>query len=106
MNEYEKNKQEILALLATNKGNMIKSTVEEMFIEFEKNAYSYKKEEKKDEIMKIWDKIITDGKENDWLDNENDFTLYFCNILDYYDVAQDVKKCGSNISSITENYNK
>lgn len=106
MNEYEKNKQEILALLATNKGNMIKSTVEEMFIEFEKNAYSYKIDEKKEEIMKIWDKIITDGKENNWLDNENDFTLYFCNILTYYNVSQDVKKCGSNISSITENYNK
>jgi hypothetical protein len=38
--------------------------------------------------------------------NENDFTIYFCNIFDYYEIPTYTKKCWWDLLSITENYDK
>lgn len=87
---YEKNKDEILALLPTKWD--IKQAIEQMFNDYEKNFYSYTNEEKAERLNKIWNTIINDGKKNKWL-NENDFTWYFCNIFDYYSIANYTDKC-------------
>ena len=90
--EYDKNKQEILAMLPSSKWYTIKSTAEKMFEDFEENLYSYTVNEKEKELEKIWNTIIKDWKKNRWMYNENDFTPYFCNIYDYYNIV-DANKC-------------
>ena len=93
MNEYEKYKEEILALLPTGKWSGIKSTIEEMFMEYEYNQFSYNNEERAKELWKIWDKIIKDWKKNKWLDDERDFDVYFCGMYDYFDIAIYENRC-------------
>ena len=91
-NEYERNRDEIYALLPTQSSN-IKSVVEAMFQTFDDNSYSYTREERAIELENIWDTIIKDGKKNSWIFNESDFTPYFCNIFDYYDIVTYTDKC-------------
>ena len=104
INEYEKNKKEILALLPSQW--TLKSTVDGMFEEFEENLWSYWLEMKATEIEKIWELILKNAKSNQW--NENDFTPYFCNIFDYFEVSMYTNKCGWTVteSSISSNYDK
>ena len=86
MNEYEKNREEIYALLPS--WYNIMSIVESMFNDFDKNHYWYTKKEKTLELEKIRNMIIEDWKKNKWLDSSDEdiFTPYFCNIFDYYDI--------------------
>ena len=102
MNEYEKNKREILALLPDSKWT-IKSTIEWMFKEFDDNSYSYTPEKRSQELELIRKTIVDEGKKNKWeYYSENDFTPYFCNIFDYYNISTYTKKCGSNLDSTIE----
>jgi hypothetical protein len=74
-----------------------------MFEDFEEKAYSYTLDEKKKELNSIRSTIVDDGKKNKWMYNENDFTSYFCNIFDYYNITYD-KKCRSDLSTVVDNY--
>ena len=91
LNTYEMNKLEILALLPTKWD--IKQTIGWMFNEFEENLFMYNQKEKTKELEKIWNVIIKDGKKNKWMSAESDFTPYFCNIFDYYSIADYADKC-------------
>jgi hypothetical protein len=82
-----------LAILPIEKSFNIKKEIEVSFDEFEENMYSYTPEEKAKELEKIWDHIISDGKNNKWGYNDNDFTPYFCNIFDYYEILMYTSKC-------------
>ena len=106
MNEYEKNREEILASLPSQSQWSIKTTVEGMFQDFDETAYQYTPEEKAKELESIRNTIINDGKKNKWMYNENDFTIYFCNIFDYYEIPTYTKKCWWDLLPITENYDK
>ena len=99
--EYDKNKQEILTLLPSGKWYTIKSTVEKMFDDFDEKSYSYTLDDKKKELASIRNTIITDGKKNKRMYNENDFTPYFCNIYDYYNISD--KKCTQDYSMVIDN---
>ena len=105
MNEYEKNREEILASLPEGQWS-IKTTVEGMFQNFDETAYQYTPEEKAKELESIRNTIIDDGKKNRWMYNENDFTIYFCNIFDYYEIPTYTKKCWWDLLPIIENYDK
>ena len=39
-------------------------------------------------LENIWDTIVADGKKNKRMFNESDFTPYFCNIFDYFEVVK------------------
>jgi hypothetical protein len=91
-NEYDRNKAEILSLLPTKNFN-IKSTIEEMFKNFDENLYAYPPKEKAKELKNIRNTIINNGKKNNRLYDENDFTPYFCNIFDYFDISNHTDKC-------------
>ena len=90
--EYDKNKAEILSLLPTKNSN-IKSAIEEMFKNFDENLYAYPPKEKAKELKNIRNTIINNGKKNNRLYDENDFTPYFCNIFDYFDISNHTNKC-------------
>ena len=106
-NDYEKNRDEILAILPIEKSFNIKKEIEVSFDEFEENMYSYTPEEKAKELEKIWDHIISDGKNNKWGYNDNDFTPYFCNIFDYYEIFMYTSKCWSSTDVlISQNFDK
>ena len=93
MNEYEKNREKILASLEDQWS--IKTKVEGMFQNFNESAYQYSPEEKGKELEKIRNTIIKDWKKNKWLDSSdnNIFTQYFCNIFDYYEITRYTAKC-------------
>ena len=104
--KYEKNKQEILALLTWK----ILSDTELAFKTFDDEISSYWPDKRAEELGKIWDAIISDGKKNRWIDSESDFTLYFCNIYEHFDILSYTNKCSLNgsasMSEISSNYNK
>lgn len=102
MNEYEKNREEIYALLPFKWYN-IKSVAESMFDDFDENLYKYWKEERAGVLENIWNTIVDDGKKNKWMFNESDFTPYFCNIFDYYGITNYTSKCWSNMETIIKN---
>lgn len=102
MNEYEKNREEIYALLPFKWYN-IKSVAESMFDDFDENLYKYWKEERAGVLENIWNTIVDDGKKNKWMFNESDFTPYFCNIFDYYGITNYTTKCWSNMETIIKN---
>ena len=105
MDDYEKNKLEILALLPTSKWTTIKEEVSWLFKDFEENGSSYTQDERVAALDWIWNKILTDYKKNK-RGGENDFNLYFCNIFDYYDIASTTGKCwaGMEINTVQKNY--
>ena len=96
MNEYEKNKRDIIAWLEWS----LKSTIEKIFKDFEDNSSNYSPKKRADELEKIRQKIINDTK------TESVFTPYFCNIFDYYDITLYTKKCWWIADSIKDNYEK
>jgi hypothetical protein len=104
--KYEKNKQEILALLTWK----ILSDTELAFKTFDDEISSYWPDKRAEELGKIWDAIISDGKKNRWIYSESDFTLYFCNIYEHFDILSYTNKCSLNgsasMSEISSNYNK
>lgn len=101
LNEYEKNKKEILALRKSSKN-------EKLFKEFEEKYDDYDQQDKADALEKIWENVIKEGKNNGW--SESDFNKFFCDIFDYYAVSQYSTlyndKCWSTTSSITDNSDK
>jgi len=100
MTVYEKNKKEIMALLPTKQWITIKTTVEWMFNKFEENLWNYWPEKRAKELESIWNTIITDWKKNKWMYDENDFTIYFCNIFDDYNISTFTKKCWENLEPL------
>jgi hypothetical protein len=105
MDDYEKNKLEILALLPTSKWTTIKEEVSWLFKEFEENGSWYSPDERVEALDWIWNKIVSDYKKNkrEW---ENDFNLYFCDIFRYYDITSTTGKCWASmeIKSVQKNY--
>lgn len=103
MNNYERNKQEILALLPTEKWSNVKDEIVKMFADFEANVTSYWLEERENVLNDIWDKILNDYKKNKYWDADF-YTQYFCGIFDYYDIVSN--KCGINmeLKNIQKNY--
>ena len=104
MNDYEKNKEEILAVLPSS--SSIRDEIIWLFEEFEEDAET---PEKRIEILnQIWDTILKDNRKNKlWVD-DNDYTSYFCNIFEYYDIWYGTNKCGVNAEqkNIQNNYAK
>ena len=100
--EYEKNREEILELLPTTQWLTIKSTVEEMFKNFEEKVWDSQPEERYNLLNDIRNYII-DNSQNNKLYNENDFTPYFCNIYDHYDIWLYTNKCWLDIESVISN---
>ena len=102
---YEKNKSEILALLPTEKWLTIKEDVAWLFKEFEEKADT--PEKKIESLNMIRETILKDNKKNKRWD-ENDYTPYFCNIYEYFDIERWTNKCWSNLEtkSVQENYVK
>ena len=64
-----------------------------MFNEFDETSYQYTPDDKKKKLESIRNTIIKYGKKDKWLYNEEDFTPYFCNIFDYYDITAYTDKC-------------
>lgn len=99
MNEYEKNKLEILATLPSS----LKPEIEDMFSSFELNISSYDPEQKAKELQNIQEVITKKWQSMWWLDDK-DIALFiqpaFCNILSYYDISHYSSNCGTD--SITE----
>lgn len=89
--EYEKNRDEILALLPTKWD--IRQAIEWMFNDFEEKIYAYTNEEKSEKLKAIWNTIIKDWNKNNWMLDESDFTLYFCSIFNYYGITDFTDKC-------------
>ena len=100
MTEYEKNKKEIIALLPNQW--TLKSTIDKMFKEFEENSSSYWWEKKAKELEEIRDVVIKSSKNNKL--DENDFTPYFCNILDYFSASNYSNRCWSISWPVSDNY--
>lgn len=90
MNEYEKNKQEILAMIPTSDGYVEHDKIAKMFTEFEESGLS-SLEDRESMLNKIWETVVDDYKANKWW-NENDLTRYFCNIFTYFEITSE--KCG------------
>jgi hypothetical protein len=105
MDDYEKNKLEILALLPTSKWTTIKEKVSWRFKDFEENGSLYSPDERADALDWIWETITTEYKKNkrEW---ENDFNLYFCDIFRYYDITSSTGKCwaSAEIKDIQKHY--
>jgi len=105
MDDYEKNKLEILALLPTSKWTTIKEKVSWLFKDFEENGSLYSPDERADALDWIWETITTEYKKNkrEW---ENDFNLYFCDIFRYYDITSSTGKCwaSAEIKDIQKHY--
>ena len=91
MNDYEKNKAEILAILTSN----LKQEVAELFDDFEKNVTWYSRDKREDVLNWIWDTILKNSKKNKLENYSEYFQIHFCEIFDYYDVVSD--KCGVNV---------
>ena len=105
MDDYERNKLEILALLPTSKWTTIKEEISWLFKEFEENWSWYGPDERVEALDWIWNKIVSDYKKNkrEW---ENDFNIYFCDIFRYYDITSSTGKCWASmeIKSVQKNY--
>lgn len=95
-NEYEKNQKEIFALYPDGKA----SKIETLFKEFDENLDGYGQQEKAQVLEKIRDEVIKDAKKNDT--EESDFTPYFCNIFEYYNIDSYTERC----STISDNHNE
>jgi regulator of replication initiation timing len=108
MNEYEKNKQEIMSLLSESGiSQKTKSNAQEWFNEFEEILAAWLEPEEKERMLnEIRDDILSDLKKDKQQDLywEN-FKIYFCNMFDYYSIIS--SKCWSQENNlITENYEK
>jgi hypothetical protein len=105
MDEYERNKLEILAVLTTSKWTTIKEEVIKLFEDFEEKRSWYSPDERVESLDWIRNKIVSDYKKNkiEW---ENDFTPYFCNIFRYYDITSTTGKCWASmdIKSVQQHY--
>jgi hypothetical protein len=107
MNEYEKNKREILALLSEKWS--LKKTVEKKFEEFEEWLGDYGLEDRKNKLEEIWDLILQENKKDKWSAiDEWILNTYFCNIYEHYDISNYTTKCGLSpeSSTISENYDE
>jgi hypothetical protein len=101
VNEYEKNKQEILAMLPTS----LKSEIAWLFDDFEEGSYDL--EWRANVLQDIWDKIEKEWKKNWWIDDEDIANVIhpaFCNIFEYYDISRFSNKCSSD--AITQTWAK
>ena len=100
MNEYEKNKREILATLPSQ----WKSEIEWKFNEFDKNSEEYWLEKRAKELEWIWDMTIKYSKKNEG--DESYYAIYFCKIFDYFDMSTYTDRCWSTDNTITDDYKK
>ena len=104
MDDYERNKLEILAILPTNEWSTIKEEVTWLFKDFDEKWSWYLPDERVEALDWIWNTIVNDYRKNKWWD-ENDFTPYFCNIFEYYDIISSTGKCGVSMEqNIQSNY--
>lgn len=101
MNEFEKNKLEILAILPSS----LRPEIERMFSSFENNINVYDPEQKYQELQNIQNVVIEKWQSMWWLDDK-DIALViqpsFCNIFGYYDITRYSSDCGTD--SVTENW--
>ena len=96
LNAYEKNREEILAILPYSS----KSVIRDMFKNFEDKIETLDKETKAAELKNIRNRI---GEiwQNGEIDN-TDMSLIdqaFCNVFEYYDITSYTKTCGTEIDS-------
>ena len=102
MNEFEKNKLEILAILPSS----LRPEIEWMFSDFELNISAYDPEKKAQELKNIRNVIIEEWQSMWWLDDK-DIALViqpsFCNIFSYYDITRYSSSCGTD-DTITSNW--
>ena len=105
MDDYERNKQEILALIPTSKWVEIKEKIAWLFNKFEDEWAWYSPDERAEALDEIWKSVIDSCKKNKW-ENESDFTPYFCSIFEYYDMLSSSNKCWAwtDLNNIQKNY--
>jgi len=66
MNEYEKSRDEILAMLSFSS---LEPDIKQLFNEFEDNLPDLDPESKAKSLQMIWDKIAIDGKKDTLVDS-------------------------------------
>lgn len=102
MNDYEKNKQEILTILPVS----FRPKIESLFSDFENNVDSLSPQEKYNSLNNILATILRES----WIDssyNELVINPAFCNICDYFEVASYSKTCSIiNDPDIQSNYDE
>lgn len=99
MNEYEKNKLEILAILPTS----MKPEIEDLFNWFEDNITLYDLEQKYNELQNIWNTILKKWKQIWWIDDNDAVVVqwYFCGIFEYYGVSSYNSACSTDVNQPT-----
>ena len=102
MNEYEKSKQEILAILPAS----LRYEIQWLFSDFEESSTDL--EGRAQILQNIWDTIIEKWKQDWWID-DSDIAMViqpsFCKIFEYYDVLRYSNRCSSSdMITITENW--
>ena len=100
MNEYERSKKEIIALLPTK--SSLKSTIEWMFEDFDEKVADYWPEKRVELLEWIWDEIIKDSKKNKW--DESYITPHFCNIFEHFNISAYTDRCWTASDTISSNY--
>ena len=105
LNEYEKNKEEILAFLPSDSKTIIKG----MFTKFEEDRETLSKKSMADELKNIYNEVMKLWEKNEILDNDDKPVIAqaFCNIFEYYDITSYTKNCWANqASQIQKNMEK
>ena len=100
MNEYERSKKEIIALLPTK--SSLKSTIEWMFEDFDEKVADYWPEKRVELLEWIWDEIIKDSKKNKW--DESYITPHFCKIFEHFNISAYTDRCWTASDTISSNY--
>ena len=92
MDWYQRNKEEILAILRTNTTQNIefKEGIRKMFLDFEENVPDGL-DDKYKALDSIWEKISKYYKKDENVVNE--FTPFFCSMYEYYDIQSYTDKC-------------
>lgn len=104
MNEYEKSRDEILAMLSFSS---LEPDIKQLFSEFEDSLPDLDPESKAKSLQMIWDKIAIDSKKGasvDSWDMENVVNPQFCNIFTYYDILPYTNKCTSENTAVIQNF--
>lgn len=95
LNQYEINREEILAILPDDS----KSIIKEMFLNFENNIETLDKEGKATELKNIRNKIKEIWKKEMDKDDIPVIDQAFCKIFEYYDITSYTQTCWSEIDN-------
>ncbi len=93
IDDYEKNKEEIITMVPAS----AKKEIKEMFQNFENNRETLDKQGMATELKKIREKIGEIWKKEMDKDDVPVFDQAFCNIFEYYELTSYTETCGSNI---------